>query len=218
MVGAPDDPRLTAAELAKALVSPTTSAFRVIMQAHKGVDFGNRQPAWEYGADELRAATAKLRDNDFSHIEDMLMQQAEALQAVFTLLAERALGATEIPTSDLFFRYGLRAQSQCRATLETLATIKNPPAVLFARQANVAAGPQQINNATDPRARENPAAPNELSGAGHELCQDGGTPRIAVGDDPPLAPVGTIDRAANVGRQGALEPQRLEGGTKGRST
>ena len=52
-------------------------------------------------------------------------------------------------------RMALKAQSQCRATLETLATIKNPPAV-FARQANIAQGPQQVNNgmmpAGEPRA------------------------------------------------------------------
>jgi hypothetical protein len=48
----------------------------------------------------------------------------------------------------------LRAQSQCRATLETLAAIKNPP-IVYARQANVTTGPQQINNGVaSPRARE----------------------------------------------------------------
>jgi len=39
----------------------------------------------------------------------------------------------------------LKAQSQCRATLEALAAIKNPP-IVYARQANIAAGPQQVNN------------------------------------------------------------------------
>jgi hypothetical protein len=34
----------------------------------------------------------------------------------------------------------LKAQGQCRATLETLATIKSPPMVI-ARQANIAHGP-----------------------------------------------------------------------------
>jgi hypothetical protein len=42
-------------------------------------------------------------------------------------------------------RMALKAQAQCRATLETLATIKNP-SVVFARQANIAQGPQQANN------------------------------------------------------------------------
>lgn len=41
------------------------------------------------------------------------------------------------------FRMALKAQNQCRMTLETLATIENPP-VVFARQANVTTGPQQI--------------------------------------------------------------------------
>ena len=39
-------------------------------------------------------------------------------------------------------RMALKAQNQCRMTLETLATIKNPP-VVFAKQANTAQGPQQ---------------------------------------------------------------------------
>jgi hypothetical protein len=59
----------------------------------------------------------------------------------------------------------LKAQSQCRATLKTLATIKNPP-VVFARQANIAQGPQQVNNemmrAAEPRARED--APKKTIG------------------------------------------------------
>ena len=42
-------------------------------------------------------------------------------------------------------RLALKAQSQCRATVETLATIKNPP-VVYAKQANFANGHQQVNN------------------------------------------------------------------------
>jgi hypothetical protein len=35
-----------------------------------------------------------------------------------------------------YLRLGLKAQSQCRATLETLAAIKNPRPVAFVQQAN----------------------------------------------------------------------------------
>ncbi len=42
-----------------------------------------------------------------------------------------------------------QAQGQCRAALETPAPIKNPT-VVFARQANIAHGPQQINNGMEP--------------------------------------------------------------------
>jgi hypothetical protein len=40
-------------------------------------------------------------------------------------------------------RLALKAQSQCRTTAETLAVMRNPP--VFARQANVVNGPQQVN-------------------------------------------------------------------------
>jgi len=50
---------------------------------------------------------------------------------------------------EVHMRLALEAQNQCRMTLETLATIKNPPTV-FARQANIAHRPQQVNNAMMP--------------------------------------------------------------------
>ena len=59
--------------------------------------------------------------------------------------------------AETYLRLALRAQAQCRATLETLAVIKNPQPVAFVRQANIANGPQQVNNA--------PAQPGESSRA-----------------------------------------------------
>ena len=41
----------------------------------------------------------------------------------------------------------LKAQAQCRSTLEALAEIKNPRPVQFVKQANMTTGPQQVNNA-----------------------------------------------------------------------
>lgn len=73
-----------------------------------------------------------------------------------------------LDAAETYMHLGLKAQSQCRATLETLAKIKNPAPVTFVRQANVAHGPQQVNNAPQPatgeasRARESETPPNEL--------------------------------------------------------
>jgi hypothetical protein len=50
---------------------------------------------------------------------------------------------------DPYLRLALKAQTQCRATLETLATIKNPP-IIYAKQANFANGHQQVNNGVPP--------------------------------------------------------------------
>ena len=41
-------------------------------------------------------------------------------------------------------RLAMKAQSQCRATAEALALMKNPQP--YIRQANIAQGPQQVNN------------------------------------------------------------------------
>ncbi len=199
-----DHPSVSGADLARAVASPLTSALRVAVRTEQETNLGGKTVDWGAFADELRDSVAKLRKGDLTHVEDMLMHQATALQAIFTRLAERALGSNQIPTVDLFFRYGLRAQAQCRATLETLAMVKNPP-VLFAKQANVTSGPQQINNGLAPsRAGGNAFAPNKLSGDSRELRQDTRTPALAGPTNPPMAPVGTIDRTTNRVRKGEV--------------
>ncbi|WP_324808786.1 hypothetical protein SH584_04185 [Sphingomonas sp. LY29] len=90
---------------------------------------------------------AKVRKGDMSGPEAMLVAQASALNSIFTELARRAaLNMGEyIEASEKYMRLALKAQAQCRATIETLAEMKNPPLVI-ARQANIANGPQQVNN------------------------------------------------------------------------
>jgi hypothetical protein len=58
-----------------------------------------------------------------------------------------------LDVAERMMRPGLKAQGQSRATLETLAAIKNPPMV-FARQANIVHGPQQVSNTLSLRARQ----------------------------------------------------------------
>ena len=68
---------------------------------------------------------------------------------------------------DANLRLALKAQAQCRATLEALAAIKNPQPVFFVRQANIAHGPQQVNNgatADVSRAEQSKNQPNKLYG------------------------------------------------------
>jgi hypothetical protein len=98
-------------------------------------------------------------NNDLRSCEAVLYGQAHALQAIFVELARQAAfqvkGEGWFPNYEAHMRLALKAQSNCRATLETLAAMKNPPMV-FARQANIAQGPQQVNNgmmpAGEPRA------------------------------------------------------------------
>ena len=123
----------------------------------------------------LKVTAKGLNDGDLSAAVTMLSSQAVALNAMFGELARRAaLNMGEyIDATERYMRLALKAQGQCRATLESLAAIKNPP-VLFARQANINNGGQQVNNALAPTGaryaqacasahpRENAPRPNEL--------------------------------------------------------
>ena len=130
----------------------------------------------------------------------MLTNQADALQALFVALVERSLRQEYVAYVEPYMRLALKAQSQCRATLQTLAEVRNPP-VVYARQANVTSGPQQINNGVHlSRVRENVNAPNQLSGAADELRQDSRASGYAVKDDPPMEAVGAIYGAKDEGR------------------
>lgn len=93
----------------------------------------------------------------------MLMNQATALQSLFARLAERGMGCDHAPAFEVNMRMALRAQLQCRASLETLAAIKSPP-IVYAKQANFAARHQQVNNGIPTRAREIETELTQLSG------------------------------------------------------
>lgn len=156
-----------------------------------------------------------IRDNKLGSLEDMLTAQAAALNAIFLELARRS-GANMgeyIQAAETYMRLALKAQAQCRATLETLANIKNPP-VIYARQANIANGPQQVNNGIlgTPPASNQASPPNELLETEHGKRLDPGTAGATIGSDPALEAVGAIDGAADSKRQGKRQPQRRQGG------
>jgi hypothetical protein len=75
-------------------------------------------------------------------------------------LAHRASQQGYLKQWEAVLRMALKAQNQCRMTLETLAMLKNPTPTVIARQANITTGPQQVNNGLIPT--ENQPAPNKL--------------------------------------------------------
>ena len=115
-------------------------------------------------AKTLTQQTNEIAKGNMSRCESMLISQAHTLDELFNNLARRAaLNMGEhMQAVETYFRLALKAQSQCRATLETLSTIKNPP-VIFAKQANISTGNQQINNAVSAsRTENNKKQQNEL--------------------------------------------------------
>ena len=100
----------------------------------------------------LRADVERICGGDLKQVEGALIAQSVSLNAIYNEMARRAaLNMGEhLDATDRYMKLALRAQGQCRATLETLAEIKNPRPVSFVRQANIANGPQQINNGNAP--------------------------------------------------------------------
>ena len=135
----------TGRNYAAMLTSPALAAFRVINGVELKSGLGDRIDAPTF-MEQLRDEAAAVNAGSLSQAEAMLMNQATALQSLFSRLAERGMRCDDAAPFECNMRMALRAQSQCRATLETLAAIKNPSSVAFVRQANIAAGPQQVNN------------------------------------------------------------------------
>ena len=82
---------------------------------------------------------------NLERIDQMLLSQAHTLDAIANNLFRRATVQEYQRNLESFMKLGLKAQSQCRATLETLAAIKSPQSVAFVRQQNVGYN-QQVNN------------------------------------------------------------------------
>lgn len=195
-----DTERETAQNMAEVLTSPELAAYRVINGAELKSGMGEHIDVPAVMA-QLREQAAAVNGGNLATAEAMLMNQATALQSLFARLAERGMGCENAAPFECNLRMALRAQAQCRATLETLAAIKNPP-VVFARQANVTTGPQQINNgvAASPRARETGTEQTQLLSADHGERMDTGTAGAASRGNPALATVGILNGAEDARR------------------
>jgi hypothetical protein len=166
---------------------------------------------------ELRRQIREVQDGDLTRVEAMLYGQAVSLGAIFTTLARRAECQNQLKQFQANLSLALKAQAQCRATLETLAEIKNPRHVSFVRQANIAQQ-QQVNNGpvrnnaastgeTPPiraganaHAKEIDTVQNELLEASNVNFLDSRTAVPTGSTHRSMEAVGTVHGAANGGR------------------
>lgn len=194
-----------AAALAQSYLRPTVHAASLVRDYNKHSD--------ESGPDinalvaELTVQTEVASGGDLRRAEAMLLAQAHSLDAIFGNLARRAAAnaGKYMGAFETYLRLGLKAQSQCRATLETLAVIKNPPNVAFVQQANIAHGPQQVNNGPAPagdlsRAGESENQQSKLLEAQHGERLDTGKTGTASAANPLLETVEAIHWTKNSGR------------------
>jgi hypothetical protein len=181
-------------------LQPTVRAAAALKEYSKG--YG------ELGLTELVKALSSqvqaVEAGDLTGAEAMLIAQAHTLDAIFNHLAIKANNTVLLSSFDRYLRLALRAQSQCRAAWDTLATIKHPPMVGYVGQANIAHSPQQVNNATAPAQAAAPAPSNEKSQ--NELLEAKQGERLdfraksqASDADPAMATVGAVNWPKNTG-------------------
>ena len=95
----------------------------------------------------MKEKSEKIIAGDLSELESTLTAQVVSLNAIYSTLALRSASnmGNSLKCTEIYMRLALKAQAQCARTVEVLAAMKNPP-IVFAKQANIAHGHQQINN------------------------------------------------------------------------
>lgn len=156
-----------------------------------------------------------IKSNDLSICEGMLYAQANALQTIFTELSIKAINRENIKFIELYLKYALKAQNQCRMTLETLSNVKNPP-VIYAKQANINHGNQQVNNGLPSHENSEFSShttnkgfkPNELleEDVNEQKRLDGRKACKTIRDDSSLAAMEPINRPKIRRRKKTLKP------------
>jgi len=161
----------------------------------------------------LDGLTDRVKRGSLADAESVLITQVAVLNTLFANLLSRAHQSKYVENLERFLRLGFKAQAQCRATCETLAVLKNPP--VFARQANISNGPQQVNNGpvvngTPARAGISEVPQTKLLEAAVDGERvDRATAEAPGSSDQALAAVGAVDGAADGGRKGARLPERV---------
>ena len=150
-------------------------------------------------ADRGHAQAKAIAAGDLSQLEHMLLTQATALQAMFIDLACRAKNQTNIDLTQILTTLALKSASGSRQAITALAELRMPKSVLFAKQANLTTGPQQINNGAPVpvRAEENQTRPTELLEATPYGNLDTRTTGAAVGAHQGHSAMETVNRAAH---------------------
>ena len=191
-----DDPELKSAE---AMIGPYVSNAYSFGHFMKGT-IGD--PKLDKLVTALMESAKRVKENDMRDVEALLVTQATVLNGMFADLTRRSAvnmaSQYRFESAERYLKLAFKAQNQCRMTLETLSTIKNPP-VVYARQANIANGPQQVNNGpvSATHAGENKNAPNKLLETTLEEPMDTRASGNAGAGNSAMAAVDKFHRAEN---------------------
>ncbi|PNG46567.1 MULTISPECIES: hypothetical protein [unclassified Variovorax] len=113
----------------------------------------------------FKAAGTEAAGGDLSKSQEVLAIQVRTLDLLFNYFLRRGAVQPNFEVKESYLRLALKAQSQCRTTVESLAVIQQGPAI-FAKNANINNGQQQVNNGVPA-----PAAPKAIDASPTEVLQ-----------------------------------------------
>lgn len=196
------DDETEAAALSRAVASPNVNAGMTMLQFHPLKTGASVTDLVE----QIGKHAKTVRDGDMDRPEAMLVAQAHTLDTIFNSLAQRAaqnMAAGHMHATDTYLRMALKAQSQCRTTIEALGELKYPKTATFIKQQNVA-NQQQVNNgiandsapSTPAHAHEKDITPtNKLLPEHKHATLDAGRKRTASRPNSKLETVGAVNGA-----------------------
>lgn len=193
--------------IAHAALRPSINA-AMVMQSYQG-NIGGIVVDINALVNGLADSCKAVNDGDLATMEAMLISQATALQTIFTSLARRAQTQKYQQNLEAFLGLALKAQAQSRATISALVDLKYPRQATFVKQANIANGPQQVNNGaieqTDSHARQLQTEQNKLLEGSYDTVtqrMDSREAQTSERSNPAVEAVGKVHRAKKSRRQG----------------
>lgn len=192
------DDETEAAAFSRAVASPSVNAGMTMFQFHPL----NTGASVTDLVEQIGQHAKTVRDGNMDRPEAMLVAQAHTLDTIFNSLAQRAaqnMAAGYMQATDTYLRMAMKAQSQCRTTIEALGELKYPKSATFIKQQNVA-NQQQVNNGSaisaPTRAHEKDITPtNELLEKSHGKRLERRTSGTASKVNPKLETVGALNGA-----------------------
>lgn len=129
---------------ATAQLHPATNATETCLESAKAFPDIDRSALFQEFIEQIKF----IKEGNLERPEEIMIVQAHTLDNLYTemiSLGRKNLG--NINVSEKFIRLALKAQAQCRTTLETLYNIKNPKPYIQNNHAEY----QQVNNSHFPK-------------------------------------------------------------------
>lgn len=175
--------------------------------------FQEGEPDVRTALEILDKTIAEVQSGSMKPAEAILVSQAKALDSLFMSFVTIAQkNAKNTKTLEPLMRIALKAQNQCRATIQTLNEVKNPRSVAYVQQANISNGHQQVNNGV--AGEKNQIEQNKLSGETNALLKNERTSQAAIQTDPKMETMGEIVWSEIGGGKSQSVTERIQRGVK----